>query len=61
MPQTDEFDFECDEWLRVIADNEDAARAFFGAPKDWPVKFGGFDRVRTGRVWLVKSKGLTIV
>jgi hypothetical protein len=53
-------EFECDEWLRVIADNADAARAFFGAPKGWPVKFGGFDRRRTGRVWLVLSTGLTI-
>lgn len=55
-----EDDFVIEQWLRVIANDAAAARAFFGEPKDWPVKFGGFDRRRTGRVWLVLSEGLTI-
>lgn len=55
-----EDDFEFEEWLRVLADSADTARDFFGAPKDWPVKFGGFDSKRKGRVWLIRSEGLTI-
>jgi len=56
----DKIEFERDEWVRVIADDADAARRFFGAPANWPVKFGGFARHRPGRVWLVLAKGLTI-
>lgn len=55
-----EMEFEHEEWLRVIADSAESARVFFGAPKNWPVKFGGFDSQRVGRVWLVRSEGLTI-
>src|SRR5262245_19184837 len=49
-------EFTPDPWLRVIADDADAARRFFGAPPNWPVKFGGFAQHRKGRVWLVKSE-----
>lgn len=52
--------FERDTWLYVIADNEDAARRFFGAPPGWPVKFDGFDERRPGRRFKVLAEGLTI-
>jgi hypothetical protein len=53
-------EFERDEWVRVIADTAEDARRFFGAPDGWPVKFLGFAQHRKGRVWGVKSEGLTI-
>lgn len=60
MSTLPEIEFTPDEWLRVIARDADAARAFFGAPPGWPVKFGGFDSRRPGRVWLVLSQGLVL-
>lgn len=57
---TDTIEFVPDEWLRVIANTADDARRFFGAPPGWPTKFGGFAQNRPGRIWLVKSEGLTI-
>ncbi len=53
-------EFEPDEWLRVRADNAEAARKFFGAPPNWPVRFAGFDERRPGRIWEVLADGLTI-
>lgn len=55
-----DIEFERDEWLKVIADDAEAARRFFGAPDGWPVKFGGFSQHRKGRVWLVLAKGLEV-
>lgn len=52
-------EFERDEWLRVIANDEQAARRFFGAPDGWPVRFAGFDTRRPGRIWEVLATGLT--
>lgn len=49
-----------DEWLYVEAKDKDAARRFFGAPEDWPVKFERFRTDRPGKVWAVLATGLTV-
>lgn len=60
MSKSDEIEFVPDEWLRVIADDAAAARRFFGAPANWPVRFAGFATDRPGRVFEVLAAGLNI-
>jgi hypothetical protein len=58
--KAEKIEFEMDDWLYVQADNEEAARKFFGAPPNWPVKFHGFETRRPGRVYKVLATGLTV-
>lgn len=56
----EDIEFVPNDWLRVIATDADAARRFFGAPPNWPVRFAGFAQNRPGRVWEVLAVGLTV-
>lgn len=53
-------EFTPDDWVKVRADNEEAARRFFGAPAGWPVKFSHFDQRRPGKIYKVLAVGLVI-
>lgn len=60
IDMSDPVEFVYDKWLYVEADTADAARRFFGAPPNWPVKFDHFCSDRPGRVWAVLAEGLVV-